>query len=263
MKRPVLLCLFFLWFIIQPLSNQFLRADQIFLNAQDNFTGSAAINLLKDTPLEKADIHHLYNIGYQVGYSENFKDPLWVFYILNGSNSVNEFLTRPKSAFHVDVRTVARVESKDYIGTHYDRGHMAPSFSIGKFYGREAQLETFLLSNICPQKHLSNDGIWNSIERMENMDFTKRFGYIEIVCGPLFSKNPQRFSSGIAIPYAHYKAIKRPDGELIAFIVPQEPTTSRPENYLCSVTEIESLSGLTLFPNSSLKKKSEKRSSIW
>lgn len=66
MKRPVLLCLFFLWLLIQPLSNQFLRADQVFLNAQDNFTGSAAINLLKDTPLEKADIYP-WRMNFRIG----------------------------------------------------------------------------------------------------------------------------------------------------------------------------------------------------
>lgn len=259
MKRSA--CLF-IWLFIAALT-QFARADQSFSDTQSNFVDSVASNLSKDVPLEKPDVHHLYNIGYEVGYSEVLKDPLWVFYILNGSGLSNECLTRPKSAFHVDLRTSARVESADYIGTHYDRGHMAPSFSIGKFYGRKAQLETFLLSNICPQKHISNDGVWNSIERMESKDFAKRFGYIEVVCGPLFSKNPQCFSSGIAIPYAHYKAIKRPDGELIAFIVPQEPTTSQPENYLCSVAEIEKLSGLTLFPSASKEEKSKKRSSIW
>ncbi|MBM3610897.1 MAG: DNA/RNA non-specific endonuclease [Alphaproteobacteria bacterium] len=251
-----------IWLLLATLT-QSVRADQSFSNAQANFVDSVAVNLPKDTPLEKSYVYHLYNIGYEVGYSETLKDPLWVFYVLNGSALPNECLTRPKSAFHVDLRTSARVESKDYIGTHYDRGHMAPSFSIGKFYGREAQLETFLLSNICPQKHISNDGVWNSIERMESSDFAKRFGYIEVVCGPLFSKNPQHFSSGIAIPYAHYKAIERPDGKFIAFIVPQEPTTSQPEDYLCSVAEIEKLSGLTLFPAASKEEKKKKRSSIW
>ena len=53
----------------------------------------------------------------------------------------------------MDERTAARVSHDDYKpGTdRFDRGHMAPNHAIATRYGREAQLETFLMSNVCPQ----------------------------------------------------------------------------------------------------------------
>jgi hypothetical protein len=38
-------------------------------------------------------------------------------------------------------------------GGGFDRGHMTPNFAIASQYGSLAQLETFLITNISPQKN--------------------------------------------------------------------------------------------------------------
>ena len=85
---------------------------------------------------------------------------------------------------------------------------MSPFHAIGAFHGPEAQAETFLLSNIWPQNHKTNEGVWNSIERMESDDFTKRFGTITVICGPVFDSSPLRLQSGIAIPKPIFYSLK-------------------------------------------------------
>jgi len=42
------------------------------------------------------------------------------------------------------------VTSHDYTGSGYNRGHCAPNYAIAVCYGAQAQLETFLMSNILP-----------------------------------------------------------------------------------------------------------------
>lgn len=188
----------------------------------------------------------LSNSAYKVRYSEDLRNPLWVSYGLQASQRSSERMKRPQIPFSPDTRTRAGVRTEDFTRTGYTRGHMAPSFAIGAFHGRDAQLETFLLSNISPQKDKCNSGVWNSIERMEADDFAMRFGDIQVVCGPVFENQPpDRLPAGIAIPTGFYKIILRPDGQTIAFLVPQEPPSPKPEDYLTSVGEIERLAGIS------------------
>lgn len=52
--------------------------------------------------------------------------------------------------------------NKDYTGSHYTRGHLAPRMH------QETQEEcnaTFTLTNIVPQKKISNQKYWNQLER--------------------------------------------------------------------------------------------------
>lgn len=206
----------------------------------------------------------LQNQGYDVAYSETLKNPLLVRYVLDWSKASDEPMKRPKVPFQTDDRTVSKIRTDDYTGMGYDRGHMAPSFAIGKFHGRDAQIGTFVMSNITPQTHFVNDGVWNAIERMVADDFAKRFGVVEVVDGPLFDGAPKTFPAGVAVSYAQYKAIRRPDGEVIGFIVPQEPQSPNPEDYLASPDAIEKASGLLLFPGMvSLEEKARVRTKIW
>ncbi|MEO6846848.1 MAG: DNA/RNA non-specific endonuclease [Chthoniobacterales bacterium] len=161
-------------------------------------------------PQSKQPVTILKNRGYTVGYSEAMRDPLWVCYTLKQADSNDERLRRPAGGFEMDPRTTAQITSHDYTRSGYDRGHMAPSYAIGKFHGREAQKETFTMSNVVPQSHFCNDGVWNSIERMESDDFAKRFNQVEVVDGPVFDGNPARFPSGVAVPSAFYKSHSTP-----------------------------------------------------
>jgi len=204
----------------------------------------------------------LENKGYSVGYSEILKNPVWVKYSLDWSQKNPEPMTRPKTPFIPDPRTKSRVKTDDFTRSGFSRGHMAPSFAIGAFHGRDAQLETFQLSNIVPQNQTCNDGVWNSIERMEADDFTKRFGQVDVTDGPVFEKQPpDRLPAGIAIPTGFYKVIKRPDGQAIAFLVPQNPPSPKPEAYLASPNEIQAITGIDF--GLSPQETARKRTKIW
>jgi len=89
------------------------------------------------------------NEGFMVGYSEWRGNPLWVTYHLRPISKMKK-LKRP-SRFKTDWRSFRRVSHNDYLKSGYDRGHMAPNYAISNVYGREGQLDTFVMSNITPQ----------------------------------------------------------------------------------------------------------------
>ena len=68
------------------------------------------------------------NTGFTIGYSESYKNPLWVSYRL--FPVANPVSPKRPSKFKVDKRTQSKVKHDDYTHTGYDRGHMAPNYAI-------------------------------------------------------------------------------------------------------------------------------------
>lgn len=187
----------------------------------------------------------LKNTGYMVGYSPAKRLPLWVYFKLP---SIHPFYrtSRPKDdAFRPDSRVSNPVTSYEFRGTGYQRGHLATSSTIGFYYGPDAQYETFLLTNIVPQIGWHNEGIWNTLERIEADDYPKRYGVTESICGPVLSG--RMLGTYLPLPRALYKIIHRPDGHCLAFIIPQdcpEIPPSRLAEELVSVHDVEEATGL-------------------
>lgn len=191
----------------------------------------------------------LVNEAYAVGYSETLRNPVWVVYRLGNMKadfSVPKW-ERPWG-FQVDERTEARVSHKDYSGTGYDRGHMAPNSAMLGQYGQMAQLETYLMTNICPQTPKLNRGIWQRLESEARVkisqvdDKNKEVHGLYIITGPIFNDNPETLSSGIPIPTHFYKIFAYQKGyggtmKSVAFIFSQNPETNELMDYLTTVDE--------------------------
>ncbi len=191
----------------------------------------------------------LKNKGYIVGYSETRQDPAWVAYRLFKVDHP-PVIPRP-SGFHVDKRTKARVSSGDYTNAGYDRGHMAPNHGIATRYGAEAQTETFLMSNVCPQRSNLNKRVWERLESLLADDYANRFEELWVIVGPIFDASIERLPSGVEVPDAFFMVLLDVDGgkpRMLAFIVPQDVAGDEPlEKFLTSVDEVERQTGLDLF----------------
>jgi len=192
----------------------------------------------------------LVSTGYIVGYSDTREDPLWVSYhVFAVSNPVSD--TRP-SWFKVDTRTLAQVSYHDYTNSGYDRGHMAPNAAIDYCYGQEAQLETFYMSNVCPQSPTLNRGIWAKLESTVR-DWANTFGEVWVFTGPIFDDVIETLPSGVEIPDAFYKiVINEVNGlpRVLSFLIPQDvPPGTQLTAWLTSVDEIERMTGFDFFSN--------------
>ena len=190
------------------------------------------------------------NTGYIVGYSDTRQDPLWVSYhVFAVSNPVSD--ERP-SRFRTDTRTVAQVSHDDYTYSGYDRGHMAPNAAIDYCYGQEAQLETFYMSNVCPQMPTLNRGIWATLESKVR-GWTNAFQKVWVMTGPIFDNDIETLTSGVEIPDAFYKIVIREVNGLprvLSFVIPQEaPAGANLSSYLTSVDAVEQDTGFDFLSN--------------
>ncbi|XP_065915476.1 venom phosphodiesterase 2-like [Dysidea avara] len=95
---------------------------------------------------------------YIINYSSYYHIPLWVAYQLDGSSFAN--YVRRKNCFRRDPRVAIsdNPNCTDYYRSGFDRGHLAPSGDFN--YDRFAQLSTFVLTNMAPQYHPFNAGLW-------------------------------------------------------------------------------------------------------
>lgn len=189
------------------------------------------------------------NSAYMVGYSDLKGNPLWVVYKLTSPSEDAQHLKRPER-FSTDWRNLGLISSDDYTNSGYDRGHMAPNHAISLLYGKQAQVETFLMTNITPQKPSLNQKLWQRLEEMEIETFAPKFKELWVYTGPLFDAKAKHLKSSqfVEIPDAFYKIYIgiATDGSLstLAVIVPQNAKANdRIEKYLVSIDDVERLSG--------------------
>jgi len=195
--------------------------------------------------------HILRNQGYMLEYSETLENPLWVTYKVTKANYKSG--KRP-SGFNRDWRSYQQVKQDDYTGSGYDRGHMAPNYVIASRYGRSAQKETFLMTNITPQKPKLNRKSWQRLEEVIADDFSKQNGDFWVTTGPIFDANPKHLKgSNVKIPKAFYKILIKPStqqtpAKALAFIFPQnaKPRASL-MSFVTTIDEIERLTGIDFF----------------
>jgi endonuclease G, mitochondrial len=191
----------------------------------------------------------LRNSAYLVGYDESRQNPAWVAYRIPAQTIPGDF-PRPKR-FLTDPRTIARVTHDDYTGTGYDRGHMAPNLAIASRFGEKAQIETFLMSNVVPQKPVLNQGPWRLLEETLANVTAPAAGEIWVVTGPIYDGHPEYIRAGNEIPDAFFMAIadETQNGpKLQAFILAQgTPRKADFRSYRTTIDKVEQATGLNLF----------------
>lgn len=196
-------------------------------------------------------VRRLDNRGYVVGYVDALAGPAWAAYHVRDLAELPEPGARP-DRFVTDVRTMAKVGAEVFTNSGYDRGHLAPNYAIATRYGAEAQRETFLLSNIAPQRHALNIGPWRRLEQKIARSYPARFGEVWVMTGPIFPPAPARLGSerGPAIPEAFFLVLVDESAgrvRTLAVIVPQTATDSDDDSlsrWVTTVDEVERRTGL-------------------
>ncbi|SDJ50310.1 DNA/RNA non-specific endonuclease [Billgrantia gudaonensis] len=194
----------------------------------------------------------LRNDGFLVGWSDVRVNPLWVSYWLHEVDGVS-IGARP--GFRRDWRTLWPVAPDSYFGSGYDRGHLAPNYAIAAVHGAGAQHDTFLMSNLTPQRPDLNRRLWQRLEEVVIDHFVPRFAAVQVITGPVFA---ERFLDGVRrrvglveVPEAFYKIIVVPaeTSRVLAFLMPQDVQGDEPlDDFLVSVDVIAARTGLDFFP---------------
>lgn len=199
----------------------------------------------------------LRNDAFLVGWSDLRGNPLWVKYKLRPIPADAPRLHRPPR-FERDWRALNSIGHDDYSGSGYDRGHLAPNYAISRLYGAQAQLQTFLMTNITPQQPNLNQKVWQRLEEAEIDVFAPSHKELWVITGPVFDQDIQRLpgTSRVEVPDAFFKIIAAPHGgrggepQLLAFVVPQTVKGHEPlDRFVTSVDHVEKLTGLDFFPH--------------
>ncbi|GHV02918.1 DNA/RNA non-specific endonuclease [Campylobacterota bacterium] len=192
----------------------------------------------------------LRNDGFMVGYSDLLGSPLWVSYRLTPIKTKRDL---PRPNFRADFRAFEWITPDDYTNSGFDRGHLAPNYAISQLYGKNAQLETFLMTNIAPQKPNLNRKVWQRLEAEAIDNFAVRFekcGGIWVITGGIYDGTTGRIGGKVAVPSAFFAVFVAPceTPQMLAFIVPQGVEgNERLSQFVVSVDEVEKLSGFDLF----------------
>ena len=194
--------------------------------------------------ITSAEVTVLKNEFYSAGWDEEVRSTVWTRHILNISE--NE-LSRNGMKYTKDER-VNSFESKDYVKSGFDRGHLVPAGDLN--FSKKALQSTFLMTNIMPQKPEFNRGSWLNLEEQIR---GWNEGKLEVTTGALFGSNIQYANSQVPIPTAFYKVINSPEKGVIGFILPNKANHQPLENYIRSIKDVEELTNIS-FPSHKIKK---------
>jgi endonuclease G, mitochondrial len=213
----------------------------------------------------------LFNRHYVLGYSYYFRQAKWALEIINPDNLG---LDRADN-FRPDYRIpeMFRADLVDYKNSDYDRGHLVAS---ANHIETELQnSETFLLSNMSPQKPNFNRKIWKELEtEIRRLDSKLAILETYVICGPIFYFDKPVESIGtkdkngvsIPIPNAYFKSILTENNKgalhMWSFVFPNEDTNYALDTFRVPATLVEKLAGIKLWEQLVGKKIDREKSKV-
>ena len=201
-------------------------------------------------PLKDRPEQILHRKGYTVSYNSATRNPNWVAWHLTKSHTYGSN-QRSGEVFTEDVSvSKPRATDADYYNSRYDRGHMCPAGD--NKWDKEAMAQSFLFTNVCPQNHGLNKYEWNDLE-MLCRDWAREYGAIDIVCGPVYSSSDQQKTIGknrVWVPDAFFKVVlcRQGKAKAIGFLYRNEGKKQPMADAVCTVDDVERLTGLDFFP---------------
>lgn len=213
--------------------------------------GAPALAAVGRPQAQDETLRVLDNRGFTVGYAPARRSAAWVSYAAREIER-RRYLDRPE--FRPDERVAAPVTGRAYAGSGFDRGHLAPNYLIANLYGKVAQRDSFLLSNVVPQRPRLNQLLWQRLEELEADELAPRWGGLRVTVGPVFGSQPRRLRDGPAVAEAFYRIWldRTAEGELraLALLVPQSVRGDEPlDRFVVSVDRVEAATGLDFHPD--------------
>lgn len=128
--------------------------------------------------------------------------------------------------------------ANDYVGSGYDRGHMAPA-ADNQCSGKDAMIESFYFSNMAPQYGQLNRGDWKTLE-MQTRELAKSLDSIKVWTGSVGEK---RKIGRVSVPDKCWKVIYiKKSNEYRAYIFNNDQSKADGiENNKVDISEVEKL----------------------
>ena len=197
------------------------------------------------TSTTKQVVHHQF---YSLSYNEKYEQAEWVAYELTQKQLSSIPIKRPY--FEQDPKVITQsAHYKNFKDSGYNKGHLCPAGD--RKFSAEAYNETFFTSNISPQTYEFNGGVWNRLEEKVRY-WAQKHEKLYIVTGGVLVPNLKTIGSEkVAVPKYFYKIILDNNGpkiKAIAFLMPHEKSEKGLHQFVISIDEIETLTGIDFFP---------------
>ncbi len=149
-----------------------------------------------------------------------------------------------------------RTTLADYRGSGYDRGHICPS--ADRQNSKDANEQTFYLSNMQPQVNGFNAGVWANMEnQLRNTWDTSTYRDILYVCKGGTIDNASQIAgyakNNLIVPkyfFAAILAVKNGQYKAIGLWFEHKKNSDKVlSNYVVSIDELEKLTGIDFFCN--------------
>lgn len=190
-------------------------------------------------------VHHE---GYSLSYNEKHEQAEWVAYELKKSHLSSTNHKRPYFEIDEAVKTGA-AHWRNYKKSGYDRGHLCPAGD--RRFSKDAHDETFLTSNISPQEHQFNSGIWNTLEQKTRY-WARKYDGVFVVTGGILKGNMKTIGDeDVSVPNQFYKVLIDTNSgktKMIAFLMPHKNSNKALYEFVVSVDKVEKLTGIDFFP---------------
>ncbi len=199
--------------------------------------------------------------GYVLLYDEYHEQARWVAYMLTRERVHGTVPRKGNDRFLPD--TTVRSGSalpEDYSGSGYDRGHLAPAADMK--WSQRAMRESFLMSNISPQDHAFNEGIWCRAEELVRR-WAEEYDTIYVITGPVLEGELQQFrgrgGNVISIPERFFKVVYDPKRKQAIGLLMENRNVKRPlQSFAVSVEEVKRATGIEFLNENDNENEKEK-----
>lgn len=189
----------------------------------------------------------VYHDFYALSYNEKYEQAEWVAYELKKEQVSNSNFKRP---FFIqdDKVSTGSADWRNYKKSGYDKGHLCPA--ADREFNKKAYEATFLTSNISPQDHEFNSGIWNRLEEKIRY-WAVKYDRLYVVTAGVLQPNLKTIGKEkVAVPNYFYKIVLdeyQGKYRMIAFLIPNSASNKQLYDFVVSVDQIEKLTGIDFF----------------
>lgn len=202
-------------------------------------------------------------VNYSIEWDCDKKAQRWTCYQMYAANSKSNGSRKgwwgDNDPFKEDeeIPEDCRTTLADYRGSGFDRGHICPS--ADRLCSKDANEQTFLLSNMHPQWNKFNAGVWKKMEDQVRKWNTSTFRDTLFVCkgGTIDTADgiKQYTTSGLIVPRYFFMAVLcKKDNIYKAIALWVEHLNENHKNddlqqYAVSIDELEKMTGIDFFCN--------------
>jgi endonuclease G, mitochondrial len=191
-----------------------------------------------------AIVHHS---GFTLEYAEKFEQAKWVAYVLTKERA-SASIPRTDNFRPDPFVATGSAQLGDYKNSGFDRGHLFPA---GDAWDTGSMNDCFYLSNMSPQIHAFNAGIWEKLETQVRDWAFKMDSLFIVTAGVLRDGLPTIGIDSVAIPEYFYKAIlwkKGTDVSGIGFILKSENSSLPLKSFAITIDSVERMTGIDFYP---------------